>query len=221
MYDFELNSLNVIKILEGIRSYNQCCKFINISSAAVYGNPKILPIKETGELLPVSPYGYHKLVAETILDEYNSLWGIKTCSLRIFSAYGNGLKKQIIYDVSKKIISSEEIYLFGTGDETRDFIHIDDICRAIECIIVHDNFDSTKINVANGKQVSIKNIVQIFNNFWLHNKKIIFDGIGRSGDPLNWCADIDLLKSYGYEQSVSIQAGIERYIEWIKNEKLE
>jgi dTDP-glucose 4,6-dehydratase/UDP-glucose 4-epimerase len=194
---------------------------MNISSAAVYGNPKILPIAEVSELAPISPYGYHKLIAEAVLDEYNLLWGIKTCSARIFSAYGNGLKRQIIYDISKKIIFSDEVRLFGTGNETRDFIHINDICKAIDCIITHDNFNSTKINIANGKQVSIKDIVQIFNTFWSHDKKIIFDGVKRNGDPVNWCADISLLKSFGYIQSISIYDGVKRYINWIKEEKLE
>jgi dTDP-glucose 4,6-dehydratase/UDP-glucose 4-epimerase len=219
--DFEWNSFNVLKFLEIIKRQNPECKFINISSAAVYGNPLKLPVGEKDELLPISPYGYHKLISEYILDEYNKLWGIKTCSIRIFSAYGNGLKKQVLYDISKKILIENEIHLFGTGNETRDFIHIDDICRALECIIKLDNFQSSKINVANGEQISISEIIKIINKLWDHNKKIVFDGIEKQGDPVNWCADISLLKSYGYKQSVNIYDGIKRYINWIRSEKLE
>src|SRR6476620_7395882 len=58
--DFSLNTLNVFKILEAIRTYRPKCKFINLSSAAVYGNPDSLPIKEEAVLKPLSPYGIHK-----------------------------------------------------------------------------------------------------------------------------------------------------------------
>jgi dTDP-glucose 4,6-dehydratase/UDP-glucose 4-epimerase len=218
--DFELNSINVIKILDSIRKFNPKCKFINISSAAVYGNPLVLPISEKNEMLPVSPYGYHKLIAENILDEYYNLWQIQTCSARIFSAYGNGLKKQLLYDISRKILTEEEVHLFGTGKETRDFIHIDDICCALECIIKHDGFQASKINIANGEQISIGDIVEIFKKLWNSNKKIVFDGIEKHGDPVNWCADINILKSYGYKQCININDGIKRYINWIQGEKL-
>jgi dTDP-glucose 4,6-dehydratase/UDP-glucose 4-epimerase len=218
--DFELNSFNVLKFLEIIKKQNPECKFINISSAAVYGNPLKNPILEKDELLPISPYGYHKLISEYILDEYNKLWGLKTCSVRIFSAYGNGLKKQVLYDISKKILMENEIHLFGTGNETRDFIHIDDICRALECVIKSDNFQSSKINVANGEQISINEIIGIINKQWDHKKKIVFDGVEKQGDPVNWCADISLLKSYGYKRSVNIDDGIKGYINWIRSEKL-
>jgi dTDP-glucose 4,6-dehydratase/UDP-glucose 4-epimerase len=218
--DFDLNSKNVILILDNIRKYNPKCKFINISSAAVYGNPLALPISEKNELFPVSPYGYHKLIAENILDEYYNLWKVQTCSVRIFSAYGNGLKKQLFYDITKKILTEEEIHLFGTGEETRDFIHIDDICFAFDCIIKNDDFKSSKINIANGEQITIKKVVEIINEIWKHTKRIIFDGIEKKGDPNNWCADISIIKSYGYKQSVKINDGIQGYINWIQNEKL-
>jgi dTDP-glucose 4,6-dehydratase/UDP-glucose 4-epimerase len=221
LYDFELNSVNVIRILDTIRNKNPQCKFINISSAAVYGNPSILPISEKNEPLPVSPYGYHKLITEKIMDEYFFIWNIKTCSVRIFSAYGNGLKKQLFYDISKKILTEKEIHLYGTGKETRDFIHIDDICFAFDCIISNDSFKSSKINVANGEQITIRNVINSFNDIWKHNKKIIFDGFEKKGDPINWCADISILKSYGYKQNVNINDGIKRYINWIQEEKLE
>ncbi|WP_010254916.1 NAD-dependent epimerase/dehydratase family protein [Treponema primitia] len=221
IYDFELNSFNVVKILDSIKVYNPECKFINLSSAAVYGNPMVLPVSESNELLPISPYGYHKVIAEKILYEYYKLWNIRTCSVRIFSAYGNGLKKQLLFDISKKILLEKEIHLYGTGEESRDFIHIDDICQAIDCIIKGDSFQSTQVNIANGKQITVNELVEIFNKNWVHNKNVIFDGIERIGDPNKWIADITILRSYGYRQSISIEDGIKRYINWIKNEKLE
>jgi dTDP-glucose 4,6-dehydratase/UDP-glucose 4-epimerase len=219
--DFKLNVINVVLLLEAVRKYNAECKFMNISSAAVYGNPLKLPVSEHDALNPISPYGYHKMFSETILDAYNKLWDIKTCSLRIFSAYGNGLKKQLLFDIAKKMFFDTEIKLYGTGAESRDFIHIDDICYAIDCIAKNCEFNSHKINVANGLQITVMEIAQFFNSICKYNKDIVFDGIERPGDPSNWSADISLLKSYGYQQTVAISDGVKRYIEWAKKEILQ
>ena len=125
--DFKLNTLNVFKLLEAIRLHAPECKFITMSSAAVYGNPEALPIVENKKRMPVSPYGFHKVMAEMICEEYSRFWGVKTCCLRIFSAYGPRLKKQLFWDLYHKIKDQEEPTLWGTGRESRDFIYISDI----------------------------------------------------------------------------------------------
>ena len=69
--DFSLNTYNVAKILEAIRRHAPNCRFINLSSAAVYGNSISLPITESSAGQPVSPYGQHKLMAETLCQQYH------------------------------------------------------------------------------------------------------------------------------------------------------
>jgi dTDP-glucose 4,6-dehydratase/UDP-glucose 4-epimerase len=128
LIDFNLNVFNVIKILDAIRLYNPTCKFINFSSAAVYGNPILLPIKEDDTLQPISPYGFHKMYSEKICEEYYKLFQIKTVSLRLFSVFGENLKKQIFWDLYTKVIETNNdlITLNGEGNESRDFIYIFD-----------------------------------------------------------------------------------------------
>jgi len=120
--DFHLNVANVNLILHAIRNENPACGFINFSSAAVYGNPASLPVKEEAKLAPVSPYGFHKMISEQICAEFWKLYKIRTCSLRVFSAYGPGLRKQIFWDLYQKTNSSSTIEIFGTGKKSRDFI---------------------------------------------------------------------------------------------------
>ncbi len=213
--DYTLNTVNVFKILDAIRQYQPTCKFINLSSAAVYGNPSVLPIKETSNLYPLSPYGWHKLQAEEICQEFYSFYKIPTCSLRIFSAYGEGLKKQLFWDLAQKIQSNSTIKLFGTGEESRDFIHVSDLIKAIEIIILKSNFKGEKINVANGKEIKIKDIVKCFYSNWDNKIEYSFSGEERKGDPNNWVADIDILKSMGYTSQLDIEEGLKKYYEWI------
>lgn len=214
--DFSLNTLNVFKILEAIRTYRPQCKFINLSSAAVYGNPDSLPIKEDAALKPLSPYGIHKKQAEEICKEYYQYYQIPTCFVRIFSAYGNGLKKQLLWDLYNKFTNDKTVELFGTGDETRDFIHVDDVVRALHLIILHSGFKGEAINLANGQEYSIRFIAELYKENLASHQEIVFNKITKPGDPLQWRADISLLESIGYKSTVSIEQGVANYISWVK-----
>lgn len=214
--DFELNTHNVFKQLDAIRKYNPTCKYINLSSAAVYGNPVALPININQNLVPISPYGKHKKMAEEICQEFYEHYQIATCSLRIFSAYGVGLKKQLFWDLYQKCKLNKAVELYGTGNETRDFINIVDLVNAIEKVIENAKFIGEKINVANGKELKISEVVQIF--YKLINESVAFNfgGQKREGDPINWVADINDLLEMGYQQKVDIETGLSNYVLWLK-----
>ena len=214
--DFELNVWNITKILNGLRLHNPDCKFINFSSAAVYGNPVILPINENDQVKPVSPYGFHKLQSEQILKEYNLFYGIQTCSLRVFSAYGTGLKKQLFWDLYNKSLKSKVVELFGTGEETRDFIFISDILEAIDLIIQGSDFKADVVNIASGKEIKIKTAAMYFYELFDSSVKVIFTGKFKSGYPNNWQADINKLKNYGFIPKYELADGLEKYIQWLK-----
>jgi dTDP-glucose 4,6-dehydratase/UDP-glucose 4-epimerase len=215
--DFELNVQNVHKLLIAIRQHNPKCGFINFSSAAVYGNPKNLPTSETARVSPVSPYGFHKLQSEYLLTEYHKFFGIHTCSLRIFSAYGKGLRKQLFWDLYQKSLVNDVVELFGTGEETRDFICIDDLLQVIDLVIQKANFEGESINVASGIETKIKDAVQTFFDLLDTHKTFSFSGKVKIGDPNNWQASIEKLKQMGFESQYTIQQGLQKYIEWLKN----
>lgn len=212
--DFTLNTLNVFKILEAIRTNQPNCKFINLSSAAVYGNPASLPILEKADLNPLSPYGLHKLQAEQICKEFHEYYQLQTCSVRIFSAYGNGLKKQLLWDLFNKFKTQPIVELFGTGQETRDFIHIEDVLQALDLIIKKASFTGEPINLANGAACSIAYIAELYKKYLGSSKEIVFNQQLKEGDPLHWRAGIIQIESMGYVKSKTIEEGINEYINW-------
>lgn len=214
--DFNLNTVNVFKILDALRRHQPSCKFINLSSAAVYGNPLVLPIKENSSCLPISPYGFHKMQAEQICKEFYEFYNIKTCSLRIFSAYGEGLKKQLLWDLYKKFLENDTVELFGTGNETRDFINILDILQCVELVIQNAEFKAEVYNIANGEQISINQITNLVLKELNFKGNLSFSGTEREGDPIYWVANIDTIKKLGYKQQISIEEGIKNYIRWAK-----
>jgi UDP-glucose 4-epimerase len=207
--DYELNVSNVDFILSVIKDYSPNTKFINFSSAAVYGNPANLPLTEDSPLAPLSPYGKHKLESEKLLKEYHETFGIKTCSLRVFSAYGPHLKKQLFWDVFIKWKANpDNICLFGTGMETRDFIHITDLLDAVGSVINHHFFDGGVLNIASGSQVTIHHAVSLFLDFLNRDYQLKFSGEEKIGDPSNWLSDIRKLRELGFSPQIALSAGL-------------
>lgn len=226
--DYELNVLNVQKLLVAIRKYNPKCKFINFSSAAVYGNPNRLPIQENFSTHPLSPYGFHKLQSEYLLKEYHKFFGLHTCNVRIFSAYGSGLKKQLFWDLYQKALQlnpNENVELFGTGEESRDFIFIDDLLQLIDKIIENSSFCGEVINAASGVECKIKDVVTTFYDLLAQNLgikvKYEFSGKVKVGDPNNWKADIYLAKTLGFVPQFDTFEGLTNYTKWLKKLKIE
>lgn len=214
--DFRLNVSIVINILTAIKQFNFACKFINFSSASVYGNPEILPINEKAMLKPLSPYGFHKLQSEILLTEYHRFFALHTCSLRVFSAYGERLRKQLFWDLYTKSKQSQPVILFGDGKESRDFIYIHDLITAIEIVINNAKFCGEAINVASGIETSIQEAAALFLKHYDSNIELQFNKETKLGDPRNWKADITALSNMGFSPKFNIETGIINYVQWLK-----
>lgn len=216
--DFYSGPVLSFEILESIRTITPRTKYIFLSSAAVYGDPQKLPITETDMTKPLSPYGFHKLQSEMICKEYHDVYGIPTLNARIFSAYGAGLRRQVLWDICYKIAFEEKLTLYGTGKESRDFINVNDIARAVELLMLKAPMNGEAYNIANGIEISISEIAAAIISEFKINKKPIFSKNDMPGHPKNWCADIKRLTELGFAAAVSIEQGIHDYIEWFKAE---
>lgn len=216
MMDFEANTILHFYTLHTIRKNAPECKYINFSSAAVYGNPLSLPIEENHRLLPLSPYGYHKMISETICKEYATLYNMKTLNVRVFSAYGPGQNKLLFWDIYQKIKNKKPLTFFGTGKESRDYIYVEDIAKAIDLIIQNHEFDGGQINIANGETIAIEDAIKTFLNAANLNLPISFTGENKIGDPKNWQANISIIKDYGYSPTYKLFDGLKKYHEWLQ-----
>jgi UDP-glucose 4-epimerase len=216
--DFSSSAVVLFNVLEAVRRYAPACRLVFLSSAAVYGNPHHLPIAENHPLTPISPYGFHKVLCETITQEFNAIYGVKTCSVRIFSAYGNGLRRQVLWDICRKALSGSMVELFGTGHETRDFIHVTDVARAIGAIAEAARFEGELYNVACGREVAIRDLAQRLIKALSRDCKLRFSGMIREGDPQRWCADVTQLSLLGFRPSIAIEQGVASYARWLMAE---
>lgn len=202
-------------ILEYIKEFSSKTKLIYLSSAAVYGEVDKLPIKEDGELKPISIYGLHKKIAEDLCFFYRDQYGLSILVTRLFSVYGEGLRKQLLWDACNKIKNGNR-YFWGTGEEKRDWIHVSDVAKLFFC--ANDKVGSFPhvINVGSGEAVSVKTILYMIYQLHKKEKCPIFENKKSVGNPRNYQADIKRISSWGWKPEILLQDGVNQYVEWCR-----
>ena len=216
--DFYANTVLTFEVLNALRVNAPNCRLLFLSSAAVYGNPASLPIDENQPPAPISPYGFHKLQCEQLCEEFSKIYDLSTASVRIFSAYGRGLRRQVIWDICKKSINQKSITLQGTGKESRDFVHVIDIAKALMAIATSAPMNGEFYNIGSGRETKIAELANMVIAALGHSYSIRFDGVIPSGTPLNWQADISKIAALGYIPSISLEEGIKTFVDWCRLE---
>ena len=198
-------------------------KVVLISSAAIYGNPKQLPISESDAPSPMSPYGVHKLLAEVMLQQYGSLYKFPSAALRVFSAYGPGLRKQLIWDVCVRLLkasseSKTSIEFFGTGNETRDFIHAHDVARAALLVAKSPADGHHCYNIGSGIETTVKSVCQQLSASLSRPCPHSFNHVVRDGDPLFWRCDNTKLAALSFSPAITLDEGLKQTADWVRSE---
>jgi len=212
--DFESSVLVLFRVLEAIRRCSPACRVVLLSSAAIYGNPEQQPIREDVPPRPISPYAFHKLVCETLIEEFHVLYGMPTCSVRVFSAYGCGLRRRVLWDICQKALRLQPFELSGTGNETRDFIDARDVAQGVRVISERAAFEAEAYNLASGQETRIADLARAVVEALGTRCEFRFSGIQRAGDPLRWCADVARISTLGYRPQIQLEQGVREYVEW-------
>lgn len=195
-------------------------KFIFGSSGAVYGHPITFPISEDAMLNPSNLYGITKATCEKLVSAHYLDYGIESIILRFSNIYGVGqftYYENVIPKFVKQAYNWNDITVFGDGAQSRDFIHIDDVTRAI-LLMLHDSrsLGCEVFNVGSGKPTSINTIASIIcqimkNRFGIEIK---YDYIpARKGESYdsNYCYNIIKINNFlGFKTHWSIKQGIKQ-----------
>jgi UDP-glucose 4-epimerase len=177
-------------VLESARDSGINPQILFLSSAAVYGNPQKLPVAETDPLKPISPYGYHKVICEELAKEYNSCFSLPILITRLFSVFGPQQKRLLVWELFNKFSNDKEVVLEGTGEESRDYLYIEDVAIALLEIITTSDNELRILNVASGNSITVKELTHKISDYFNYKKAIIFKNKNKIGDPIHWRADI-------------------------------
>ncbi len=216
--DFHCGTVVTFELLDALRRRVPGCRFIFLSSAAVYGEPDSLPVSELEPVKPISPYGFHKRQCELLCEEFASIYGMPTSALRIFSAYGPGLRRQVIWDLCYRLLTEGKLELKGTGAESRDFVHVKDIVRAAIAVLDNAEMVGEVYNVARGEEVAIRELAERLVAALGIEAEPVFDGVVPPGNPGNWRADITKLERLGFSPIISLEDGLSSFATWCRSE---
>lgn len=212
--DFRDGVVLTFSLLDALRRYAPLCRFVLLSSAAVYGNPTTLPVLETHHVAPLSPYGWHKRQCELLLKEFHRVYALPSLAVRIFSAYGPGLRRQVVWDICERALTTGKLVLRGTGAESRDFIHAADVARALVHLVEHAPAEAEIYNVASGIETTIRELAAALIAHLGLTLVPEFDGQQTPGDPRNWRADISRLQALGFIPVTPLDDGLRDVVAW-------
>lgn len=191
------NSAGSVAVMEAVRDLAPAARFVYASSAAVYGNVELAPgerVSETDPAVPLTPYGVDKLASEYHAGVAGTLFGLRSFGLRFFNVYGAGQAPDSPYSgVISRFIDQARlggpITIFGDGEQTRDFVHVDDIVGAI---LAAENAASTAgplANICTGVATSVNHLASTIAALFKSAPEVLHldarpGDIGRSvGDP--------------------------------------
>jgi UDP-glucose 4-epimerase len=204
-----------LNILSGARQLARAPGVLLVSSAAVYGQPDAVPVREDATLSPISPYGFHKLAQERLLAEFASLYGLPVSIARAFSTLGPGQRHLAVWDITRRALQGN-FELPGTGKESRDYLYATDVGQALATIVERAPFEGEVINVASGCETPIRRIAEAILSELGVTAQPVFRGSPLPGSPLRWCADVRRLGDLGFHAGFDIETALKLTVSWIR-----
>lgn len=220
IYDSEVNVLGSLNVLNSAK-LNNIDKVVLSSSAGIYGELKTLPIDESHIIDPDTPYGVSKLCMEKHSIAYSKLYGIETINLRYFNVYGKNQRfdkyGNVIPIFMNNILNNIPITVYGDGEQTRDFINVNDVVQA--------NFNASQangvigsFNIGSSTRISINDLLIHLRDITNRDFEVIYTP-KRPGDVLHSLADISRAQNLlSFKPDVDFFSGLSEYVDWITEE---
>ena len=210
-FDMEVNVVGMINLLEACRK-SEVKRLVYSSSGAIFGEAKYLPIDEDHPLNPESPYAVSKLAAEKYAFAYHKVYGIPTVTVRYFNAYGPRQDSSEYANAVSIFLSltkeGKPVTIFGNGEQTRDFIFIDDIIRANILAATRPAAAGEIFNISSGEVHDIKQLIDLIAK--VSGKEVLFSHADfRAGEVRHSKANIDKArKLLGFSPQTDLEEGL-------------
>jgi UDP-glucose 4-epimerase len=219
--DADINILGTINLLELSVKY-QVKKFLFSSSGgAIYGDPIYLPCDERHPVEPLSPYGISKYAGEMYIRYYHKNFGLNYVILRYGNVYGPRQdpygEAGVIAIFGKNMLEDKECYIFGDGNQERDFVFVKDVARANLLLTEIDNLKEKEFNIGTGKGTSVNKLFEVMKTLTGYKKDPVYKE-PRKGEVYRIYLNIDRISRLGWSPMVTLEEGIRETIESLKQD---
>ena len=219
-YPSDYNAVNVggtVAVMEAVRDTG-VRRVVFTSSGALYGEQERQPISESQSPRPNSPYGVSKIAAEYYVSTLGRLYDIETVALRIFNAYGPGQElppsyPPLIPQLLRQAQTGGSMVIFGDGNQTRDFVFLDDVLDALVLAATAGDANRAIINIGSGQEISINDVARCAARVTgkqvnlLHNQS-------QSGGVCRLVADVTLAQELlGWAPHTQLEEGLRLTVE--------
>jgi UDP-glucose 4-epimerase len=225
-HDASINIMGLLNLLEAAVS-GGVRRFLYVSSGGVvYGEPELLPVKETAAKQPLSPYGVSKLTGEYYLHFYRQIHGLESVSLRYSNVFGPRQDPHgeagVVAIFGRSVLEGSPLTLFGDGEQTRDYVYVGDVAQAnllASEIDLEDSgtIDDVAFNVGTGVETSVNELAAAMMRVAARQVPIA-RAEARPGELLRNCLDPSRLESLGWSRAGGLEDGLAATYAWIVGE---
>jgi UDP-glucose 4-epimerase len=215
LYPRDYNTVNVggtVALMEAMRDVG-VRRVVLASSGAVYGDQGEQPLFESATPNPRSPYAVSKLAAEFYVRTIGSLWGMETVSLRIFNAYGPGQHlpashPPVVPYFLRQALRGGTLVVHGDGEQTRDYVYVDDVVSAMVAASTAPNIGGLVINVGSGTATSVRDLVKLVLGVTAGGPEVLYNSQS-SGGVSRMTADPNLAREkLNFSPSIKLEDGL-------------
>ncbi|MDP1620907.1 MAG: NAD-dependent epimerase/dehydratase family protein [Bacteroidales bacterium] len=219
-FDSSINIIGTLNVLDACKK-NKINKLVYSSSAAIFGELMYQPIDEKHPIEPDSPYGVSKLAAEKHCLWFGRHFNIKTVALRYFNVYGVNQRYDSYGNVipiwANLILRGDPIIIYDDGEQTRDFINVEDVALANYLAATNENVQGP-YNLGSGSSVTINQLADMMIEVFNSNTQKIYTA-KRLGEIRHCKADVKKASTdFGFRNTIGLKEGLYNYYKWLKRQ---
>jgi len=218
LFDAEVNVLGTLRLLEHCAAAGVRQVIFASTGGALYGDPETLPADESTPIRPLSPYAAGKYAAEAYVGLYQRVHGLRACCLRYANVYGPRQDPHgeagVVAIFSRALLDGRPATIFGDGEQTRDFVYVDDVVRAN--LLATDRRIDGAINIGTGKATTVNTVHEILARAAgvAHPARYASP---RPGDVRHITLAAGRARArLGWEPGVTVEAGLTATINWFR-----
>ena len=216
---YRINCFGTLNLLE-MASRKKVGRFIYVSSNNIYGLPKRLPVREEDSYNPRSPYDYSKVVAEHFVKSFHRHRHLPTVILRSWKMFGpHDVPSAAVPRFIRACLSGEPIPLYNGGKDTNDVYYVENFCKAVALALNNPRAVGEMFNVGSGTEISVLALARGIRKMTRSKSKlqILPPRTPLESKPMRTRPSIvKIRRVLGYRPIVGLKAGLEKTLEWYR-----
>ncbi len=220
LHDARVNLLGTVRLLEASRRSGVAKVVVTSSGGCIYGEPDLadLPLAEDHPGHPASPYGASKRALEEYLHTYAALYGLRWTSLALGNVLGPRQdpfgEAGVVAIFGSRMLAGEPVTIFGDGEQTRDFVFVDDVVDAL--LLATDRGDGLRCNIGTGQRTSVNALFAALADITGYERSPEY-APGRPGELRHIALDVGLAaRELGWKPRHDLREALERTVAWLR-----